>query len=98
MSSDRVAAAASLECRRYMTPEVGKSREIVLGLVLACFVREDAVNPNTKHVVQRKMDAIGRLGRHGYSRIRDPFDLPTMSTAEWERRQEHHLSLDAGVD
>ena len=77
---------AALECRRYMTIEVGKSREIILGLVLGCFVREGAVNPITKHVDQRKMDAIGRLGGHGYSRSRDQFDLPTMSVDEWTRR------------
>lgn len=77
-------APASLECRRYMTLEVGKSREIVLGLVLGCFVREGVVDPITKHVDQRRMDAIGRLGGHGYSRIRDQFDLPTMSVAQWE--------------
>jgi flavin reductase (DIM6/NTAB) family NADH-FMN oxidoreductase RutF len=80
-------APASLECRRYMTLEVGKSREIVLGLVLGCFVREGIADPLTKHVDQRKMDAIGRLGGHGYSRIRDQFDLPTMSVAEWEKCQ-----------
>ena len=91
-------APASLECRRYMTLEVGKSREIILGLVLGCFVREGAVNPLTKHVDQRKMDAIGRLGGHGYSRIRDQFDLPTLSVAEWERRQAEDLpsSAEAG--
>ena len=81
-------APASLECRRYLTLEVGKSREIVLGLVLGCFVKAGAVNPVTKHVDQRKMDAIGRLGGDGYSRIRDQFDLPTMSVTEWEKRQE----------
>ena len=91
-------APASLECRRYMTLEVGKSREIVLGLVLGCFVREGAVNPLTKHVDQRKMDAIGRLGGHGYSRIRDQFDLPTMSVAEWERRQAKDLQPSAGTE
>lgn len=80
-------APASLECRRYMTLEVGKSREIVLGLVLGCFVREGVVDPATKHVDQRRMDAIGRLGGHGYSRIRDQFDLPTLSVAQWEARQ-----------
>ena len=80
-------APAALECRRYMTIAVGKSREIILGLVLGCFVREGAVNPITKHVDQRKMDAIGRLGGHGYSRIRDQFDLPTMSVEEWRRRE-----------
>jgi flavin reductase (DIM6/NTAB) family NADH-FMN oxidoreductase RutF len=80
-------APASLECRRYMTLEVGKSREIILGLVLGCFVREGVVDPVTKHVDQRGMDAIGRLGGHGYSRIRDQFDLPTMSVAQWEATQ-----------
>lgn len=79
-------APASLECRRYMTLEVGKSREIVLGLVLGCFIREGTVNPANKHVDQRKMDAVGRLGGHGYSRIRDQFDLPTMTVEEWENR------------
>ena len=89
-------APASLECRRYMTLAVGKSREIILGLVLGCFVREGAVNPVSKHVDQRKMDAIGRLGGHGYSRIRDQFDLPTMSVAEWERRTEKDLLPSGG--
>jgi flavin reductase (DIM6/NTAB) family NADH-FMN oxidoreductase RutF len=78
-------APASLECRRYMTLEVGKSREIVLGLVLGCFVRGGVVNPDNRRVDQRKMDAIGRLGGHGYSRIRDQFDLPTMSLDEWRK-------------
>ena len=80
-------APASLECRRYMTIEVGKSREIILGLVLGCFVREGAVNPVTKHVDQQKMDAIGRLGGNGYSRSRDQFDLRTPSLSEWTVRQ-----------
>lgn len=79
-------APASLECRRYMTLAVGKSREIVLGEVLGCFVREGTVDPETKRVDQRRMDAIGRLGGHGYSRSRDQFDLPTMSVEEYQRR------------
>lgn len=91
-------APASLECRRYMTLEVGKSREIVLGLVLGCFVREGAVDPLTKHVDQRRMDALGRLGGHGYARTRDQFDLPTMSVADWERRQAESLAPDAAAE
>jgi flavin reductase (DIM6/NTAB) family NADH-FMN oxidoreductase RutF len=74
-------APAALECRRHLTIAVGKSREII-----GCFVREGVVNPITKHVDQQKMDAIGRLGGHGYSRSRDQFDLPTMSVDEWRRR------------
>jgi flavin reductase (DIM6/NTAB) family NADH-FMN oxidoreductase RutF len=87
-------APAALECRRYMTIEVGKSREIILGLVVGCFIREGVVNPVNKHVDQRKMDAIGRLGGHGYSRIRDQFDLPTMSLDERRRRQPLSFSAD----
>ncbi|SON55656.1 Flavoredoxin [Hartmannibacter diazotrophicus] len=80
-------APASLECRRYLTLEVGRSREIILGEVLGVFIRSDAVNAERKHVDQRAMDAIGRLGGHGYSRIRDQFDLPTMSLEQFQRQQ-----------
>jgi flavin reductase (DIM6/NTAB) family NADH-FMN oxidoreductase RutF len=79
-------APAALECRRYLTLEVGRSREIILGKVLGVFVREDAVDPQTKYVDQRKMDAIGRLGGDGYARTRDQFDLRTLRLAEWQQQ------------
>jgi flavin reductase (DIM6/NTAB) family NADH-FMN oxidoreductase RutF len=78
-------APAALECRRYLTLEVGRSREIILGKVLGVFVREDAVDPKTKYVDQRKMDAVGRLGGDGYARTRDQFDLRTLRLAEWHQ-------------
>ncbi len=80
-------APAALECRRYMTLEVGKAREIVLGEVLGVFVREDAVDPETLHIDQMKMDAIGRLGGHTYSRSREQFDIRTLSVSEWEKQK-----------
>jgi flavin reductase (DIM6/NTAB) family NADH-FMN oxidoreductase RutF len=79
-------APAALECRRYITLEVGRSREIILGEVLGVFIRAGAVDPVTKYVDQQKMDAVGRLGGHGYARTRDQFDLKTMPLAEWQRR------------
>jgi flavin reductase (DIM6/NTAB) family NADH-FMN oxidoreductase RutF len=79
-------APAALECRRYITLEVGRSREIILGEVLGIFIRAGTVDPDTKHVDQRKMDAIGRLGGHGYARTRDQFDLRTIPLAEWQQR------------
>ena len=79
-------APAALECRRYLTLEVGRSREIILGKVLGVFVREDAVDPQTKYVDPRKMDAIGRLGGDGYARTRDQFDLRTLRLAEWQQQ------------
>jgi flavin reductase (DIM6/NTAB) family NADH-FMN oxidoreductase RutF len=80
-------APAALECRRYVTLEVGRSREIILGKVLGMFVREGLVDRDKKYVDQIGMDAIGRMGGHGYSRTRDYFDLPTMSVAEWQERR-----------
>jgi hypothetical protein len=65
---------------------VGRSREIILGEVLGMFVRAGAVDPSSKHVDQRQIDAIGRLGGHGYARTRDQFDLRTIPLAEWQQR------------
>jgi flavin reductase (DIM6/NTAB) family NADH-FMN oxidoreductase RutF len=83
-------APASLECQRYVTLEIGRSREIILGEVLAVFVREGLVEPTKKYVDQRAMDAIGRMGGDGYARTRDYFDLRTLSLAQWERREQAH--------
>lgn len=84
-------APAALECRRYMTLEVGKAREIILGKVLGVFIREDAVDPVRFHVDQIKMDAIGRMGGHGYARTRDQFDIKTLSVEEWEGQKAANL-------
>jgi flavin reductase (DIM6/NTAB) family NADH-FMN oxidoreductase RutF len=77
---------AALECRRYVTLEVGRSREIILGEVLAMHLRADIVDAQNHHVDPTGLDAIGRMGGHGYARTRDFFDMPTPSLAEWERR------------
>jgi hypothetical protein len=62
---------------------VGRSREIVLGRVLAIHIRADLVDPANHHVDQLGLDALGRMGGHGYARTREMFDLPTMSLAQW---------------
>ena len=80
-------APAALECRRYITLEVGRSREIILGEVLGMFIRSGAVDPATKYVDQRMMDAIGRMGGHGYATTRDQFELKTPPLAEWNDRR-----------
>lgn len=84
-------APASLECRRYMTLEVGKAREIILGQVVGVFIRSDLVDAERLHVDQMGMDAIGRLGGHGYARTRDQFDIRTLSVEEWEGRKHDAL-------
>ena len=84
-------APASLECRRYMTLEVGKAREIILGQVVGVFIRSDLVDAERLHVDQMGMDVIGRLGGHGYARTRDQFDIRTLSVEEWEGRKHDAL-------
>jgi flavin reductase (DIM6/NTAB) family NADH-FMN oxidoreductase RutF len=79
-------APAALECRRTMTLEVGRAREIILGEVLGIFVREDLVDDRL-HVDQHGMDAIGRLGGYSYARTRDQFEIKTQSVEEWESRK-----------
>ena len=86
-----LSAPAALECRRYMTLEVGKAREIILGEVLGIHIRADLVDPQSLHVDQHGMDAIGRLGGHSYARTRDQFDLKTLSVEEWEGRKRDAL-------
>lgn len=76
-------APAALECRRYMTLELGPAREIILGQVVALYVRSDAVDPSNLHIDQHKMDAVGRLGGHSYTRTRDQFDHLTQTPSAW---------------
>jgi flavin reductase (DIM6/NTAB) family NADH-FMN oxidoreductase RutF len=78
------ASPAAFECRRYVTLEVGRSREIVLGHVLGLHIREDALDRDTLHVEPALIDAVGRMGGHAYALTRDIFQLPTMTVAEWE--------------
>ena len=92
-----VAAPAALECRRTMTLELGRAREIILGEVVGLFVREDAVDAGSLHIDQFKMDAVGRMGGHSYARTRDQFELKTLSVDEWERRKAAEPIAKAGA-
>ncbi|MFC3127243.1 flavin reductase family protein [Pseudoroseomonas globiformis] len=83
VTSPRIALApAALECRLHSFLEVGASREIILGEVVHAHLRADAVDDRL-HVDAQLMDAVGRLGGHGYATTRQRFDLPTMSVADY---------------
>lgn len=73
----------AFECRQHVTLEIGASRQIILGEVLAAHIDTPIVNERF-HIDPYGLDAIGRMGGHGYARTRDYFDLPTMSVSEWE--------------
>jgi len=48
-----------MECRRYMTLELGRAREIILGEVLALHVRSDAVDPSNLHIDSARWTPLG---------------------------------------
>lgn len=79
-------APVALECRRMMGLSIGQSREIILGEVLMAHVRDDLIDPATLYIDQLGLDAIGRMGGHGYARTREYFDLPTRSLQAWKEQ------------
>jgi flavin reductase (DIM6/NTAB) family NADH-FMN oxidoreductase RutF len=76
-------APAAFECRHHTTLGIGNSREIILGEVVYAHFRADVVDARL-HVDPVALDAVGRMGGHGYATTRDHFDLPTMTVATWQ--------------
>jgi flavin reductase (DIM6/NTAB) family NADH-FMN oxidoreductase RutF len=66
-------APAAFECRRYVTLEVGKSRETILGEILFAHYHSDVVDADRLHIDPAKLDAIARLG--GNTRFHYPRSL-----------------------
>jgi hypothetical protein len=66
-----------------MTLEISRSREIILGQVVACHLRPNVVDREKLYVDPFTLDAVGRIGGHGYARTRDYFDLPIMNVEQW---------------
>ncbi|MHB2170141.1 flavin reductase family protein [Alsobacter sp. R-9] len=76
-------APAALECRLHSFLSIGRTREIILGEVIHAHYRRGVVDPGNLHVDPKALDAIGRMGGHGYADTRGYFDLPTMSPADY---------------
>jgi flavin reductase (DIM6/NTAB) family NADH-FMN oxidoreductase RutF len=83
----RIAEAhAALECREYMTMEIGRSR-IVLGRVVAMYIEDEFVDPAGPYVRAEDLHAIGRMnGLGSYVRTRDAFlTMPRITHEEWKQ-------------
>ncbi|MBS7586307.1 flavin reductase family protein [Ancylobacter defluvii] len=76
-------APAAFECRRHLTLELGKSRQIILGEIVYAHYRANVVDAERLHVDPVRLDAIARLGGSTCATIRDRFDMPTPTFAEW---------------
>jgi flavin reductase (DIM6/NTAB) family NADH-FMN oxidoreductase RutF len=87
ISVPRIAdAPASLECREYATIEIGRSR-IILGQVVAVYVKDEFIDPAGPYVRADQLHAVGRMnGRGAYVRTRDAFfTMPRMTYADWKK-------------
>lgn len=74
---------AAFECKHHTTLGIGNSREIILGEVVYAHFRADVVDAARHYIDPGALDAVGRMGGHGYAATRDYFDLPTMSVETW---------------
>jgi flavin reductase (DIM6/NTAB) family NADH-FMN oxidoreductase RutF len=77
-------APAAFECRRHITLELGKSRQIILGEIVYAHYQSDIIDVERMRIDPAKLDAIARLGGDTCSTIRDRFEMPTPTLAEFE--------------
>ncbi|ARO30992.1 flavin reductase-like protein [Rhizobium sp. NXC14] len=70
-------APAAFECRRHVTLELGRSRQIILGEIVYAHYRDGVVDRERLHVDPAAVDAIARLGGDTCATIRDRFEMLT---------------------
>ncbi|PDV90191.1 flavin reductase [Rhizobium sp. H4] len=70
-------APAAFECRRHVTLELGRSRQIIMGEIVYAHYREGVVDPERLHVDPAAIDAIARLGGDTCATTRDRFEMLT---------------------
>lgn len=82
-------APVALECERLVIVDVGIDRAVVLGKVLAIYVRDDCVLDKERcYIDTPKLDLIGRMhGAGWYSRVTDRFEMPRITVEEWAARK-----------
>ena len=79
-------APAAFECRRHVTLELGKSRQIILGEIVFAHYHNDVIDVARMRIDPAKLDTIARLGGDTCSTIRDRFEMLTPTLAEFEGR------------
>ena len=79
-------APVNLECRRYVTLEVARERNLVIGQVMVAHVRDGLIDPATLRVDRDAYAPIGRLFGGGYVRTRDRFEMPRLTYRQWLER------------
>ncbi|MCS0501179.1 flavin reductase family protein [Ancylobacter sp. GSK1Z-4-2] len=77
-------APAAFECRRHLTLELGRSRQIILGEIVYAHYRAEVVDAERLRIDPARLDAIARLGGSTCATIRDRFDMPTPTLADMQ--------------
>jgi flavin reductase (DIM6/NTAB) family NADH-FMN oxidoreductase RutF len=91
----RIAAApASLECREITTMEIGRSR-IVLGQVVAIYVKDEFLDQAGPYIRAEELHAVGRMnGLGAYVKTKGAFfSIPRMNYAEWKQKNGEQQQL-----
>ncbi|OWV70190.1 flavin reductase [Rhizobium sp. R634] len=70
-------APAAFECKRHVTLELGRSRQIIMGEIVYAHYRDGIVDPERLHVDPAAVDAIARLGGDSCATTRDRFEMLT---------------------
>ena len=94
----RIAAApASLECREITTMEIGRSR-IVLGQVVAIYVKDEFVDQAGPYIRAEELHAVGRMnGLGSYVKTKDAFfHIPRMTYEDWKQKIGKQQQLPGG--
>ena len=86
----------AFECRQHVTLEIGASRQIILGEVLAAHIEASIVNDRF-HIDPHGLDAIGRMGGHGYAQDPRLFRPADDERYRVERRQARRCPATASV-
>jgi flavin reductase (DIM6/NTAB) family NADH-FMN oxidoreductase RutF len=86
-------APASFECRRHVTLELGKSRQIILGEILFAHYHAEVVDVDRLRIDPARLDAIARLGGDTCSTIRDRFEMLTPKLEDIDVRPARDHSL-----
>ena len=77
-------APAAFECRRHVTLELGKSRQIILGEIVFAHYHPDVVDVARMRIDPARLDTIARLGGNTCCTIRDRFEMATPTLADFE--------------
>ncbi|HYZ20830.1 MAG TPA: flavin reductase family protein [Rhodopila sp.] len=81
-------APVAMECERLVIVDVGIDRAVVLGKVVAMYVRDDCVlDAERCYIDTPKLDLIGRMhGAGWYARVTERFEMPRISVDAWAGR------------